>query len=433
MTKTEMATDLASLDVRLHGQSVGTLARLPDDKTLFAFSQEYIENPDRPTLSLSFKDTFGKLIAGVAPAQTRLPPFFSNLLPEGSMRDYLARRAQVKPQREFYLMWALGRDLSGATRIVHENDESLPPADADNDAAAVDQRSSAEDVLRFSLAGVEMKFSAIREASGGLTIPADGVGGSWIVKLPSTRYAHVPENEFAIMELARRTGIDVPETRLIPVSRILGLPTQIDIAGALALSVKRFDRGPDGESIHMEDFAQVFGLYPERKYERASYRSVARVLWTETGEPGIAELVRRLVFSALIGNADMHLKNLSLIYPDRVRATLSPAYDLVSTIVYLHDEKMALSFVDSKAFASVSLEEFERFAAKAGVPRKPVLECAATTVEAFSKAWSDMDGIELDDSARQTIAAHLETVPLWGQIRGRGSRIKRSARPGNSP
>ena len=62
-------------------------------------------------------------------------------------------------------------------------------------------------VLRFSLAGVQLKFSAVMEASGGLTVPAGGMGGSWIVKLPSARFAAVPENEFAMLELARRAGI----------------------------------------------------------------------------------------------------------------------------------------------------------------------------------------------------------------------------------
>jgi len=48
------------------------------------------------------------------------------------------------------------------------------------------------------------------EASGGLTIPAGGMGGSWIVKLPSTRFAAVPENEYAMLALARAVGIEVP-------------------------------------------------------------------------------------------------------------------------------------------------------------------------------------------------------------------------------
>src|SRR5437588_12619948 len=88
--------------------------------------------------------------------------------------------------------------------------------------------------------GVEVKFSAVMEASGGLTIPAGGMGGSWIVKLPSARFAAVPENEFAMLELARRAGITVPENRLISTADIKGLPDEARAPGTKALAVRRF-------------------------------------------------------------------------------------------------------------------------------------------------------------------------------------------------
>ena len=84
------------------------------------------------------------------------------------------------------------------------------------------------------------------EAAGGLTVPAHGIGGSWIVKLPSTRFAAVPQNEFVTMELARRTGIPVPRTRLVSVHEIAGLPDDVAAVGDHVLAVERFDRGPGG-------------------------------------------------------------------------------------------------------------------------------------------------------------------------------------------
>ena len=76
-----------------------------------------------------------------------------------------------------------------------------------------------------------------------------------------------------------------------------------------ALAVERFDRTAGGAPVHMEDFAQVFGRYPNDKYRFRSYANIASVLWAEAGEDAVAELVRRLVLSVVIGNADMHLKN----------------------------------------------------------------------------------------------------------------------------
>src|SRR5262249_25534038 len=105
--------DLAVLEILLHNKPIGTITHLPGDKNLFAFNEEYSADPLRPTLSLSFKDVLGHLISDVRPTRTRLNPFFSNLLPEGFMRDYLASHAKVNPQREFFLLAALGKDLPG--------------------------------------------------------------------------------------------------------------------------------------------------------------------------------------------------------------------------------------------------------------------------------------------------------------------------------
>ncbi len=375
--------DLSVLTVALYGEPIGTLTLLPGDQTLFTFDQGYIDNPDRPTLSLSLKDALGELITDIQPTRTRVPPFFSNLLPEGHMRDYLAKKAGVNSKREFFLLWVLGRDLSGAITVIPAEGEPWPPKTESTEAV---ENLSTERVLRFSLAGIQLKFSAVQAAAGGLTIPVEGVGGSWIVKLPSMKFEGVLENEFAMMELARAIGIDVPEVRLVPLREIAGMPDDIARLEGNALAVKRFDRTEDGGAVHIEDFAQVFGLYPEKKYERASYRNIAEVLWAETGEEGIAEFVRRLVFNVLIGNADMHLKNWSLIYPDRKTAALSPGYDFVSTIAYLPDDKMALTLGRSKKMADLSLDQLAYLAAKARLPEKLVLDTAKETVERFLAA-----------------------------------------------
>ena len=409
-------SNVASLQVRLHGTQIGTLTRLPSDQNLFNFDTAYVDNASRPTLSLSFKDAFGALLTDVLHTQTRLSPFFSNLLPEGSLRDYLAQRAQVKPQREFFLAWVLGRDLPGALQIVPEDAESLPRETRDTDESPTDEGPVNDNkILRFSLAGVQLKFSAVKKATAGLTVPADGVGGSWIVKLPSEKFGGVPENEFAMMTLAGLVGIDVPEIQLLPVSQISGLPSGIELMGDTAFAIKRFDRGPNGERVHIEDFAQVFGVYPERKYERASYRNLARVIWVETGEVGIVEFVRRLVFNALIGNADMHLKNWSLIYPDTRAAQLAPAYDYVSTVAYIPDDGMALKLVDSKKFQNMTLEQFDRLAEKAGLPRKTTLDTVLETVDTFRSVWADFNHSALGDGTRRAIDEHLAKLPLWSK------------------
>jgi serine/threonine-protein kinase HipA len=406
-----------ALAVRLQDRPIGVINRLAGDRHLFSFEQEYIDDPQRPTLSLSFKGQTGGLVTSVRAVSLRLPPFFSNLLPEGHLRTYLAQRAGVKPEREFFLLAALGADLPGAfTAMPLEADQHAADR-ADHDQHHDDDRRN-DTALRFSLAGVQLKFSAIMEASGGLTVPADGMGGSWIIKLPSARFPAVPENEFVMLELARSVGISVPLSRLIDVREIRGLPEDAGRVEGKALAVERFDRGPGGQRIHMEDFAQVFGLFPDDKYAHRSYANIAAVLWAETGEAGTYEFVRRLAFSVLIGNADMHLKNWSLLYPDGRTPVLSPAYDYVATLPYIPGDRLALNFGGSRSLSEISSDQIRRFADTARLPASPVSQLVTETVERTAEAWKALADKELlPDEMQKSIDRQIQTVTTNTQSR----------------
>ena len=406
--------DVAVLDVRLHGRPIGTLTHLQGERSIFAFNEDYVEDAGRPTLSLSFKDDLGGLITDIRPTRRVVPPFFSNLLPEGHLRRYLAERAGVNAQREFFLLWVLGLDLPGALSIHPAAGEALPPG-ADTDAPEAERTNA----LRFSLAGVQLKFSALENAGkrGGLTVPAKGIGGSWIVKLPSQQFSGVPENEFSMMTLAGLLGMEVPVIDLLDLDAIAGIPEGIGELKGRALAVRRFDRTPAGP-VHTEDFAQVFGVFPEEKYRRASYANIARVIGIEAGSAGVAEFIRRLVFSALVGNGDMHLKNWSLIYPDRRTPALAPAYDLVSTIAYIPGEDTAaLNFSRTKKMAGLDVDELRHLAARARVPEKLVIDTAAETVQRFREVWEhEKRNLPLAGAVVKAIDAHAPTVPLHDEL-----------------
>jgi len=395
------ARRITTLAVELHGRRIGIISRLGGERHLFAFEQDYIDDANRPTLSLSFKSTSGGLVTAVRPTARKLPPFFSNLLPEGHLREYLAAKAGVKPELEFSLMAVLGSDLSGAVTLTPLDREGRDLSREITEDDPGDERRG-KDVLRFSLAGVQLKFSAIMEAHGGLTIPAHGAGGSWIVKLPSSRFPAVPENEFVMLALARAVGIEVPPNRLVTVAEIHGLPPEAARMPGRALAVERFDRA-SGRRIHMEDFAQVFGLFPGDKYEQRSYANIAAVLWAETGEAGTYEFIRRLVFSVLIGNADMNLKNWSLLYPDGRTPKLSPAYDFVATLPYIPGDNLALTFGGSRSLDGIALDQVRRFADTARLPMKPVWDIVRETAAGTVDAWRTLDRKEL--LSPETLAA----------------------------
>jgi serine/threonine-protein kinase HipA len=406
--------DISVLDVHLHGRAIGTLTHLQGDRTIFAFSDDYVKDESRPTLSLSFKDNLGGLITNIKPTQRVVPAFFSNLLPEGHLRRYLAERAGINQQREFFLLWVLGQDLPGALSIYPHGAETVPPS-----AHETLPGNAKPNAYRFSLAGVQLKFSALNNVGkgGGLTIPAEGVGGSWIVKLPSLQFAGVPENEFSMMTLARMIGMDVPAIDLIDLDAITGLPEGIGDLKGLALAVKRFDRSKDG-AIHTEDFAQVFGVFPDEKYGRASYTNIGRVVGVETGNAGVAEFIRRLVFSALIGNGDMHLKNWSMIYPDQRRAALSPAYDLVSTIPYIvGEDTAALTYSRTKRMNELTADELRHLAARARLPEKLVIDTAAETVQRFRDTWNfESKNLPMAEKVRNSITQHAPSIPLFEEL-----------------
>lgn len=403
-----LSNNVSTLNVLLYGEPIATITHVGNDRTLFAFNEAYANDETRPVLSLGFKDSFGGLITQFKPTQTRLTPFFSNLLPEETMRNYLAQRAGVNPAREFFLLWVLGQDLAGAITVVAADGEALPP----NMNEAVKDAAEHEAPMRFSLAGVQLKFSAVQQASGGLTIPTTGTGGSWIVKLPSSRFEAVPENEYSMMTLARMLGIDVPDIQLLPIEQIDNIPAGIGKFGSSAFAIKRFDRS-QGRAIHIEDFAQIFGVYPQDKYKTASMRNIAQVLGIEGNELDIAEFIRRLVFNTLIGNADMHLKNWSVIYKDKRTASIAPAYDFVSTIAYIPDDSAALKVSRSKKFSDFTFDELTHLAAKAMLPEKLVLETARQTVDSFYEIWAkEKHHLPLTKSMISLIEKHISTVPL---------------------
>ncbi|SIS72905.1 serine/threonine-protein kinase HipA [Roseivivax lentus] len=403
--------DVSILNVLLYGQKIGTLTYLGGEKTVFAFTDDYISDPNRPTLSLSFKDQLGDLITDHRSFKIKLMPFFSNLLPEGHLRTYLAEKADLHPTREFFLMWVLGRDLPGAVTVEPADGEAWPPVD-DSELTPEEQAQAHDDILRFSLAGVQLKFSAISDASGGLTIPASGVGGDWIVKLPSQEFQGVPENEFSMMSLARMVGISVPAIDLVNVADIGNLPSGVDRLGQHAFIIERFDR-TEGGSVHIEDFAQVFGVFAEDKYKKASLANIANVVATESEGQDTAELIRRLVFNTLIGNGDMHLKNWSLIYPDGHTARLAPAYDFVSTIPYIPGDQFALNYSRTRTFAGLIKDELEHLAAKAALPQKLVLDTAKETVALFLEKWSsEKANLPMSADVVEAIDAHLQTLPI---------------------
>ena len=147
---------------------------------------------------------------------------------------------------------------------------------------------------KFSLAGVQMKFSS-SHVDGRYHIDQEISEDMWIVITPSTVHKGVPVNEYTCMKLAEAAGADIPEVRLLELSELEGLPSIRLPDEQYAYGIKRFDRGSAGR-IHTEDFAQVFGLYPSDKYQKVNYEQLGNVLYRTSSErlKDIQQIARRL-------------------------------------------------------------------------------------------------------------------------------------------
>lgn len=390
----------------------GDLVLQANDYTEFELLESYRDLPRRPVLGQVFEEDPAK----VHRARMRLPPFFSNLLPEGRLRELIANRLDVAPEREFFLLGRLGEDLPGAVRAVPTGDlRDEEPAAGHFEATGAESPQ-----LKFSLAGVQLKLSMIREGRG-MTLPASGQGGDWIVKLPGTRYRGVPENEFATMSWARLVGIEVPETELLTVADLRGLPPGVSAEDGFVFATRRFDRPAPGNRTHVEDFAQIRNQYPDSrsKYRSTNYETIGKTILRIAGQDSFDEFVRRLAFVIVTANADAHIKNWSLIYPDGIKARLSPAYDLVSTIGFIEPDELALNLAKTKAWSEMSLDRFASFAQRIGADPTAVTSIVRESVQKATGLWPTVrKSFPVSKLLEDRLVDHWKRVPL---IRGEGS------------
>lgn len=185
-----------------------------------------------------------------------------------------------------------------------------------------------------------------------------GMWGEYILKPASPHYPELPEVEDLTMHLASIAKIKVVPHSLIRLN-----------SGNLAYITKRIDRVKQ-QKLQMEDMCQLTERLTEDKY-LGSHEQVAKAILKFSANPGldVINFFELVLFSFLTGNADMHLKNFSLINQPTLGPVFSPAYDLVATALVnpADDEDLALTLNGKKkkikrndfisAFTTIGLEE----------------------------------------------------------------------------
>lgn len=388
---TKRIEHVEGLRLSVNNQEIGVISHYSGGKNIFVFSPDYKALPDnrRNTFTMSQLRDERYLHKPLISSQ-RLPPVLSNLLPEGVLRTWMAQSLKVHVDNEFPLMAHMGGSLPGGMIASPIGAGQLP-------VWALDHREQVEAIQvdvghqqnKFSLAGVQMKFSSVRNRDGRFNIGTDANNDSWIIKTPSTVHKFVPYNEFSAMRLAEAVNVDIPEIKLVDLSDLDNLPDIQLPDEQHAYAIKRFDRD-NGKRIHTEDFAQIFQVYAHDKYKKHNYEQIADALYLYSHQAlkDVQQMARRLLVNILLANGDAHLKNWSVIYANPQRPMLSPAYDIVSTIPYVKGEtEFALNMAKTKNWYQVNMASFEAWSNRVGIPWQAIKVHISDVLDKARSTW----------------------------------------------
>ena len=351
------------LVVWLDDEPVADLAENKNRTVQLQYRPAVLDRYDRNTPLLS-------CALPVQPRPLDATAFFDGVLPEPPHRADLAARADVAAGDTFGLLARYGRDIAGALVILSQGETptthagsviELSLSDLEAEVQALPERSlGIHDDSELSLAGVQDKMLLVGRADGSWGRPIGGTPSTHMLKLDHRVHAGVVEAEAQALALARAAGLTTIESQLETIS------------GVRCLIVSRFDRTvtEDGTvvRIHQEDMCQALGLLPQRKYELRQggggpeFEQIASLLDLHADDvpAQLNRLASIAAFTAMIGNADAHGKNLALLHTGPGRVQLAPLYDTVPTVLWpalVTDAAMSiggtvsLSAVDSNAIA----------------------------------------------------------------------------------
>lgn len=392
---------MRALDVRLRDRHVGRLVELERGGD-YSFEYEAsvaLTAPGAPLLSVS-------LPCRERPFEpTEARPFFEGLLPEGEIRERIARDLKVSTSNSFELLARLGRDCAGAVVLLPEGEQ---PDDepiewlAESDLAELIERLptnplgvASRNRVRLSLAGLQRKAVLIRGADGTFGRPTATDPSTHIVKpqYDDSDYEDLVYNERFCMAVARAVGLDAARTEIV------------EIANRPCLLVERFDRHDEKGGVarvHQEDCCQALGVLPGLKYEAEGgpgLGAIAGLLRSASARGGadVLAFLRAAILNYVLGNGDAHAKNFGLLHGDELR--LAPLYDVVSTAVYPGiDDSLAMAIGDKLDPDSLDGGDLFELAE----------DCGLSYVE-LSREWSRFAAMTLDAAERVAARSRAES------------------------
>ena len=361
------------LVVYLNNQRVGQLWLVDKRWLVFRYEKDWIESDTAIPLSLSLPlqpDIFDDELAR---------PFFANLLPEAEQRRLVALNLGISEANDYALLDEIGGDCAGAVMLLPEGkqpseDGRYQPLDDEELKAIIDDlpkrpMMAGEEGIRLSLAGAQSKLPIYYDEQSGLLSVASGAAPSThIIKPPISHVQNSVENEAFCMQLAASLGLAVQQATILHKHVALYV-------------VERYNRLIEDNvrihRLHQEDFCQALSVMPDMKYEKEggpTLQQCFQVLQDHSIQPAadVKSLLDWVVFNFLIGNADGHAKNISLVLTDW-GPKLAPFYDLLCTAVYPElNSKMAMKIGGEDRPDWIIARRWAQFASDIGISDKLV-------------------------------------------------------------
>lgn len=409
---------LEPLGVWLHGLLVAELsARRPWDLRCRYTEQALERWPGlSPVLSCSLPLQSRPMDASV---------FADGLLPEGQHRQALSAELKVPVNDLHSLLRRFGRDVAGALVIAIEEPAHRTPSvirytDAALEQEVVDlpQRPLAiHDDSELSISGLQDKLLLVGMPDGGWGRPAHGYPSTHILKADDPLRPGLIEAEAQCLRLAVAVGLTNVQGR---VQRI---------ADRACLLLSRFDRRqlPDGkvERVHQEDLCQALARSPDSargrgKYQDAggpSLREAAMLLDRYSIHPAtqLDRLLAAATFTVLIGNADAHGKNLSLLHPTAEAVELAPVYDTVPTVLWPRlRTRGAMSIGSRWELDSITIEDLVSEAVSWRLSPEAAMKVVVKTAERTLAAAEELDA---ESAVRRHVVKRAQRM-LRGRVSG---------------
>ncbi len=421
------------LEVYFYHYEVGRLEALPHAEFRFGYHSDW--NIELSGLPLRTE--------GPAYEGADLPAFFDNLLPEGWSEAKLTAVHKIDRENTVGLLRTTPKYLSNVTLRPAGTSSSKIVLDCletelshvSNDPHAVipivERIGEDPDTRRFweelkkrggtRLSGVQPKLPVhLEERDGQLELDLGGFDRTTthILKLPSPLYARFIDNEWTTMELARRVGLDVAAVRRVEFqdgSKLQGP----------GLLVERFDlpRSLEGAGplLLLEDAASLLGLSRTDKYHTSLEKVTEELVDRGLDAESMGSFLDHISFSWLVGNGDLHAKNVSVLHeiqpgqfgspPSTVGVRYSPLYDLVNTRVVLSGDLFALPLNGKKN--NLRLGDFQRLAARWGLGRRVSRE---RVTDLGNRVLAHLDAVleisslgdEMTESYRKIVVENVE-------------------------